>query len=113
MTEPAWASAAGKTRTSSHRSKNDPQGHFDFSPPRATLRKPLDHQITAMKPLRHIASTLCLLSSLFACARASAVTEIHTAAQINSDPKFIRSVADGRETVTGMCIDAGSSTTGH
>src|SRR5471032_2288513 len=63
------------------------------------------HEIIAMQPPRHLASSLCLLSSLFACAGAAAVTEIRTAAQINSDPKFIGATSLGRETVTGMCVD--------
>src|SRR5471032_589502 len=58
-----------------------------------------------MISLRHIASSLCLLSALLACADAAALTEIRTAAQINSDPKFIRSLRNGRESVSGMCID--------
>lgn len=58
-----------------------------------------------MTSLRHIASALFLLSSLLACADAAAVTEIRTAAQINSDPKFVRSTRNGREGVSGMCID--------
>jgi polar amino acid transport system substrate-binding protein len=66
-----------------------------------------------MKPLRLlarllarlIASSTCLATLLLCCADAGAAIEIRTAAQINSEPKFIRSLVNGRETVTGMCID--------
>jgi len=79
-------------------------GDFDFSPRRATLSRPPVHEIIAMKPLRQIVNSICLLSSLCA-GGAAAVTEIRTAAQINSEPKFISSKVDGRESVSGMCID--------
>lgn len=57
-----------------------------------------------MKPPRLIANLLCLLSAL-AGGAAAAATEIRTSAQTDSEPKFIRTVTDGRESVSGMCID--------
>jgi len=35
----------------------------------------------------------------------AAIIEIRTAAQINTEPKFMSSIIDGHETITGLCVD--------
>ncbi|WP_296000922.1 ABC transporter substrate-binding protein [Rugamonas sp.] len=57
-----------------------------------------------MKPLRLIATLLCFWYAL-AGGAVAAVTEIRTAAQTDSEPKFVRTVVNGSTSVSGMCID--------
>lgn len=54
-----------------------------------------------MKSMRLLAGAL--LMSL--CAAAGAVSLIHTAAQISSEPKFIAVTANGKPAVGGICVD--------